>query len=388
MSTDPTTSPPPDKAVVGGDPDRPWHLRAWTGMLASGWFRVLWRNRFAVSPRRIPMMLLLSSFSCINSGLSVLQKLRYSRRIAATELTAPPIFVLGHWRSGTTLLHELLVCDPRHTYPSTYACFGPNHFLLTERLLTGLMGFFLPARRPMDNMAVGWEYPQEDEWALCNMGLRSPYLTILFPNQPPQDSAYMDLRDVPGEDRERWKQKLLWFLKCLTVREPKRIVLKTPIHTCRVRTLLELLPDARFVHIVRDPFVVYPSTIHTWQRMYRYHGLQVPRFAGLEEYVLDTFCRMYQAFDEDVSLIPPGHFCEVRYEDLVGDPVTEMRRVYDQIGLDGFEAVHAKLEEYAARSAAYRPNRYQLTPQERDTIATRWRSYIVKYGYAFPPAAA
>lgn len=366
---------------LAGAKDRPWHLRAWSGMHFSGYLRVLARNRFAVSPSRIPMASILTGISLVNSCLGLLQHWFYRRRIAATELVDDPVFVLGHWRAGTTLLHELLVCDPRHTYPDTYACFGPNHFLLTDRSLKRLIGFSLPKQRPMDNMAIGWEYPQEDEWALCNMGLPSPYLRIMFPNRPLTGPSYLDLRDVPPADRERWKRGLLWFLKCLTLRDSKRIVLKTPGHTCRIRTLLELFPRARFVHIVRDPLEVFPSTIHTWKRMYRYHGLQVPRYEGLEEYVLDTFCRMYEVYWEDVGGIDPGRLWEVRYEDLVADPLGQMEIVYRQLDLGDFESVRPHVAEYVARVGGYRTNRYEMTDSLRQQIAARWGPYLAKYGY-------
>ena len=112
----------------------------------------------------------------------------------------------------------------------------------------------------MDNMEAGWDRPQEDEFALCNMGSPSPYLTIAFPNRPPQDQEYFDLEGLSPQARERWKRRLVWFLKCVTVRRRKRIVLKSPPHTFRVKTLLELFPNARFVHIIRDPHVIFPST--------------------------------------------------------------------------------------------------------------------------------
>ena len=102
-------------------------------------------------------------------------------------------------------------------------------------------------------MASGWDRPQEDEFALCNMGVPSPYLTISFPNRPPQCDEYLDLAGLSPRRRERWKRGLMWFLKCVTLRQPKRIVLKSPQHTCRVKTLLEMFPRARFVHIVRNP---------------------------------------------------------------------------------------------------------------------------------------
>ena len=55
----------------------------------------------------------------IHSILGAIQKLVYGRRIRRTTLR-PPIFILGHWRTGTTLLHELLSLDPRHGYPTSY----------------------------------------------------------------------------------------------------------------------------------------------------------------------------------------------------------------------------------------------------------------------------
>lgn len=367
--------------VPTGALDRPWHMRAWSGMNVTAWWGALVRNHFAVSPPRVPMAVILSGLSLFNSSMSVLQRLIFGRRVGATELVEDPIFVLGHWRSGTTLLHELLVCDPQHTYPDTYACFGPNHFLLTAGVLKKWVRFLLPSQRPMDAMAIRWEYPQEDEWALCNMGLPSPYLTILFPNRPPQAREYLDLRDLPEKDRQRWKQCLLWFLKCLTLRDPKRIVLKTPAHTCRVRTLLEMFPAARFVHIVRDPYVIFPSTVHTWRRLYRYHGVQVPRYEGLEQHVLDTFAHMYRVFEEDAERIPPSQLCEVRYEALVRDPVGQMATVYESLGLGEFDEALPALREYAARSAGYKTNRYEITAETRAQIADRWGSYIDKYGY-------
>ena len=120
------------RAITTGAADRFGHMRAWVGMNVSGSSRVLVRNRFAVSPSRIAMAVIQSGISVINSSLWLLQQMLYNRRFARTELADDPLFVIGHWRSGTTLLHELLVHDPQHTCPNAYCCFGPNHFLLSD----------------------------------------------------------------------------------------------------------------------------------------------------------------------------------------------------------------------------------------------------------------
>jgi hypothetical protein len=366
---------------TGGSQDRFWVPRFWSGITIAGYFSLLARNRFAIAPRRMAMAAILSSLTFFNFVLWVLQAIFYGRRIRRTEIEQAPIFIIGHWRSGTTLLHELLVLDERHTYPDTYASFCPNHFLVSGWLLRPCLRFLLPSRRPMDNMAAGWDRPQEDEFALCNMGVRSPYLTMMFPNRPPQDQEYLDLEGVPPEGLARWKGALLWFLKSMTVRSPQRIVLKSPPHTCRIKVLLELFPEARFIHIVRDPQVIFPSTLNLWRRLYRDQGLQVPKYQGLEEHVFRTFQRMYEVFQRDQHLISPSQFCEVRYEDLVQDPVAQTRRIYQQLDLGKFDDFLPKLKDYLAGHAEYQTNRYSNSPEVRAEIDRRWGPLMKQYGY-------
>ncbi len=365
-----------------GYKDRPWIPRFWDGMSLRGWSRLLWRNRFAMSPSRIAMGVIISAVACFNAVLWFVQFLLLGRRIERTEIKDDPIFVIGHWRSGTTLLHELLVLDPRHTFPDTYACFSPNHFLVSGWWTRPLLKFLLPAHRPMDNMLAGWDHPQEDEFAMCNMGVPSPYLTTVFPNHPPQYQEYLDMRGVSAADAARWKRALLWFLKCVTLRNPKRIVLKSPPHTSRIRTLLEIFPKAKFVHIVRDPYVIFPSTVNLWKRLYRDEGLQVPKYDGLDEHVFKTLTRMYEAFERDRHLIAAGQFCEIRYEELIASPIAQMRRVYEELQLGDFETVRPVIEKYFAGQKDYKTNRYQMTPELHAEITRRWSAFIEQYGYA------
>ncbi len=374
--------PVESRSPSGGYKDRPWIPRFWDGMNISAWFGLLARNRFRITPRRWGMALIVSLCSLLNSLLWLIQEALYGRKIAAIEIREEPLFIIGHWRSGTTLLHELLVQDPRHTFPTTYACFAPNHFALTGRALPPILNAIMPMQRPMDNMPVGWDRPQEDEFALCNMGLPSPYLSMAFPNEPPHDPEYLTFDGVPRPKLDEWKRRFLWFLKCVTMQRPGRIVLKSPPHTGRVKALLELFPKARFVHIVRDPIVLFASTVNLWKRLYRDQGLQTPHYRDLEDRVFDTLCRMYEAFERDRTLIPASQFCEVRYEQLVADPVGEMRRVYDELNLGEFDKALPGIEKYVASQADYQRNRYDIAPETRERIARRWAAFLTRYGYS------
>jgi hypothetical protein len=319
--------------------------------------------------------------SSIHSVLRLIQKICWSRRIRNTKLHQPPIFILGHWRTGTTLLHELLIRDERHTYPTYYECFAPNHFLLTEKWMNKFFWFLAPNKRPMDNMAAGWDRPQEDEFALCMLGQPSPYLSIAFPNNGFVFSEYLDLEGVPPAALERWKKTFKRFLQTVTLRNRKRLVLKSPPHTCRIKVLKEMFPGAVFIHIVRNPYAVYPSTVNLWKALYHRQALQTPTFAGLEDYVFSTFVRMYDKLAETRHLVDGGHFYELRYEDLVADPIGQMRELYEHLNLGDFEAVLPRLEAYLASLAGYETNRFELTPQQRAEIRRRWGPVIARYGY-------
>lgn len=358
-----------------------WMPRIWQGCDFFAWIRLLARNRFAVHWSCWYIAVIATVVSFGHTVLRYVQQGLYGRQVSRTPIRHAPVFIIGHWRTGTTLLHEMLILDDRHTYANTYQCFEPNHFLLTERLFTRWMPFLMPTRRPMDNMAAGWDRPQEDEFALCMMGQPSTYLTIAFPNHRPQYPKYLDLRGLSPWALASWKRDFMRFLKHLNFKDPRRLILKSPPHTARIRVLLELFPDARFVHIVRDPYVVFPSTVNMWKALYRTHALQCPTFAGLDDYVFSTFNRLYDGLERDRGLVRPSRFYEVRYEDLIRDPLGRMHALYEQLELGEFERVRPQLQEYVAKNAGYETNRYDLTPELRAEITRRWETVIRKYGY-------
>jgi hypothetical protein len=233
----------------------------------------------------------------------------------------------------------------------------------------------------MDNMKAGFDRPQEDEFALCMLGQPSPYLTIAFPNNPPQCQDFLDLEKVTPGALRSWKRTLKQFLKQLTYKTGKRLVLKSPPHTARIKILREMFPGALFIHIVRDPYVVFPSTVNLWKTLYRTHGLQRPTYAGLDEQVLQTFNHMYRKLDEGKSLLEPGQFFEMRYEDLTSSPVEQMRKLYEHFNLGGWDDYLPRLQAYLAGTKGYETNKYDLAPEQRALVTKAWGEVIVRYGY-------
>lgn len=361
----------------------PWYTpRFWHGMRFSTWMRSLAHNRFIVSLDRLPTALSITGFSVINSGAAAVEQLVYGRRIAQTELTAPPIFILGHWRAGTTFLHELLIRDPAHTYATTYQCFAPHHFVLTDSWVTPWTERILPSRRPMDNMAAGWQRPQEDEFALGNLGVPTPYSSMMFPRQGPMHDEYLDLHSLSSAELETWKHEMLHFFRRITFRDPRRIVVKSPPHTARVRTLLAMFPDAKFVHLVRDPYELYLSTINLWKSLNEVQRLQtIGAQEWVEEYVLSSHETMYAAYEQDRQLLGEDQLYELRFEDLVANPLEKLRDVYAQLDLGDFSRLESPVEQHLADVKNHRRNQYELSDEKRDLVRQRWSGYFERYGY-------
>jgi hypothetical protein len=369
-------------APPAADKKPQWTPRMWEGCDFFAWLKLLWSNRFAVYPRQWYIAVIITFVSFTNTLLRLVQDAIHGRGVRNTKLAGPPIFILGHWRTGTTLLHELLICDERFGYPTTYECMTPNHFLLSEAFFTRWLNFLAPSSRPMDNMKAGFDRPQEDEFALCMFGVGSPYLTIAFPNRPPQCQEYLDMEGVPAAGLRRWKRAFKQFLLRVTYKTGKRLVLKSPPHTARIKTLAPMFPGAIFIHIVRDPLVVFPSTVNLWRTLYKTHGLQTPTFAGLQEHVLQTFVRLYDRLEEGKKLLDAERFYELRYEDLIQDPVAAMKKIYDHFQLGGFDQYLPRLQAYLATIKGYETNKYQVTDEQRAEIAKHWGDVIRRYGYS------
>jgi hypothetical protein len=244
-------TPPSTPNVKSGG--RRWSPRFFQGTDTFTWAKMLWRNRFAVDPPYWYIAAIISVMSSVNLVLRWVQHGMYGRQLSRIGIEKEPVFVIGHWRTGTTLLHELLIQDPQFNFPDFFACFNPNHRLISERFVKTYATFLAPEQRPMDNMAAGWDRPQEDEFALCLLGLPSTYADIVFPNTRTEYPGSLDLSGLSTGERKHWMRSFRHFLQTLMIRDSRRLVLKSPPHTARIPTLLEMFPDARFVHIVRDP---------------------------------------------------------------------------------------------------------------------------------------
>ncbi len=355
---------------------RPWH-----GMTLGIWLSLLSRNRFGISPVRLPLGTTITLASLFNSMLRQISESIYAHRAEQTEIKHAPLFIIGHWRTGTTLLHELLSCDARFGFASTYACMAPHHFLMTERFLSQLLPFMLPKQRPMDNMSLGWGRPQEEEFALLLLGLPSIYSHFAFPLQKAGFTMHVDPTNLPEQEIRRFREGLLWFIRRLTLKNPHRLVLKSPLHTFRIELLADLFPAAQFIHMVRNPFDVVPSTLRMWEKMVQAMGLNTRQHPDMETNLFNLFTAMYRRFEQSRPMLNAAQLCEVRYEELVSDPIQQIERIYQELSLGDFDPAYPAVAKYLDTTKNYRPNHYGVAAELSSRIEDECGDYIQRYGY-------
>ena len=300
-------------------------------------------------------------------------------RLHRSQADMEAIFILGFWRSGTTLLHEMIAADENFAYPTSYACFHPHHFLFSERFAT--TGG--EVRRPQDQVMTGWRTPQEDEFALLCLGARSPYEGLIAAADFGNAMKLADPEDMPARDARRWEQLFLRFFHAVWLAGGKRaLVLKSPTHSYRVRTLRRLVPKARFVLLVRDPYEIFESMMKTYRAFSLRYGL-VPGLPNrdLREVILAERLRCEDKLRTGLSGLGSDRLAVVRYEDLIADPVGTVEAIYRQFGLQHFERIRPRLAEKARRMRGS-PRVAAIPPSQwRDRLRLAWAEIFDRYGY-------
>lgn len=357
------------------------------GVTAGDWWRLLRENHFDVDAIYWHRALFITALSLLNSVYRSKEERLYHDAIANTPITQSPLFILGHWRSGTTHLHNLIAQDSNQfAFANTYQVVNPHTFLCTEDVNTRRFARLVPKKRPMDNIALSFHTPQEDEFAPCLITLRSLYLGITFPRREDFYGRYLTFRGVPREEIEEWKRGFLWFLKKLTLKYGRAIVLKSPPHTARVGLLLEMFPDARFVHIHREPYTVFQSCQHFYDTAMWYTYLQRPQLDQVNERIIRRYVTLYDAFFEERPLIPHGNYHEVSFEDLERDPVGQVRGIYEKLKLSGFEKVRSKLQQYVDSLRHYEKNSFPPPPADlRRKVGQAWQRSFAEWNYPREP---
>ena len=292
---------------------------------------------------------------------------------------------MGHWRSGTTYLHNILCQDNQFGFITMLQAAFPNSFM-TFKIFRSFMKRFLPKNRPMDNVSMGITLPQEDEMALSDLYPCSFYNAFYFPKK----LRLLFLRFVKFENvaikiKERWQKIYQYLLKKASYyMGGKQLVLKNPVNTARVKLLLNMFPKAKFIHIYRNPYIVFASTLNFYEKAIKPFALQdIPR-PLLEKNIFWIYKTMMESYFKEKSLIPKENLVEIKFEDLEANPLEQVKYIYDGLNLDGYSRVKFKILRYIEKLKDYKKNIYYFTEEMINKVKINWKFAIRKWKYDPP----
>ena len=309
---------------------------------------------------------------------------RRYRKMKELEDVEDPIFIIGHWRSGTTFVHNVISKDPKFGYCTTYQTVFPHLMLWGRRFFRWCMKVVMPSSRPTDSLELTPDQPQEEEFAIANMSPVSYYHFWCFPRHIAEyRRKYLVMKDLGEDEREEFRrtQKKMIDL-ALRVSGKKQFLSKNPPHTGRVKELLELYPNAKFVYLVRNPYTVYKSTMSFIGNTLKTTQLQDISREELEKEVLETYTELFDKYEADKGLIPEGHLIEVRFEDFEKDPVAMAEKIYKALDLGDFESVRPLMSEYAGQKKGFKKNKYQYDEHTVSAVNAHWSKAVEKWGYS------
>ncbi|TET13035.1 MAG: sulfotransferase, partial [Dehalococcoidia bacterium] len=305
------------------------------------WLRLLWNNK-DIDRKFIPRALFVCFSTFLTSPLRLYESVRYGRIVKNTAIHRSPIFIVGHWRTGTTHLHNLLCQDKNLGYVSTFQAFAPGLCLVGEKVIKRLFDKIakkLHPTREIDNIPLSMDNPEEEDLAIASM---SPYSYLHMYTFPRQARYFFErytfgFNNLPESTLAEWKEIYLTIMRKATLQAGgKRLVIKNCADSGRIKTLLDLFPDAKFIHIYRNPYHVFRSTLFLYRVVLERSQLQEISPDEIEAWVSWFYTQLMQRFLADKALIPAGNLVEVKYEDLEAAPLDQLRRVYETLSLPGF----------------------------------------------------
>lgn len=313
-----------------------------------------------------------------------LQKILYSKRIRKVSFHQhPPVFILGMWRSGTTFLHYMMSKDPQFGYLNNHQAFTFNFSLLSFDRFNKILNVFVPKRRPQDNVRLTLDDPAEEEQPFSTFTKRSSIHSFFFPRNQEYFRKYHLFEGIDEKDKAKWKKDYLFLLKNISVYSKKeKLLLKNPHNTGRVKELLELFPDAKFIFIHRDPYTVFRSTKKLYMQMIGSQFLQFLSQKEIEKLIVDNNASILKKYLAERELIPGGNLVEIGFDQLESAPMETVEEVYKQLGIPGFEDAKPTISAYLDSVKDYKKNKFKpLGKKQKERIDSKWKVWFETFNY-------
>ena len=288
------------------------------------------------------------------STLVSLQDNRYRKLLADKPLEHDPVFILGHWRSGTTFVHNVFSCDKHFGYNTTYQTVFPHLMMWGQPFFKKNMSWLMPDKRPTDNMELAVDLPQEEEFALANMMPYTYYNFWFFPKyQQEYAEKYLLFNDITPQELKAFEETFL----------------------------VKMFPGAKFIYLMRNPYTVFESTRSFFTNTIQPLKLEDITPEELEQNILSIYAKLYHKYEADKACIPAGNLIEVKFEDFEADAMGMTEHIYQALSLPGFPESRKDIEKYVGGKKGYKKNKYKYDDRTVRLVQDNWGFALEQWKY-------
>ncbi|UBM62529.1 sulfotransferase [Candidatus Sulfidibacterium hydrothermale] len=349
----------------------------------STFFRVLSNGK--VKPGRWFHVILSSLIILIFSPFRLIDFFWFRQQQRKKRISAQPVFILGHWRSGTTFLHNLLCQLEKVSFVTTYQSVFPHH-LKSKAVIGRFMKTAMPSRRPGDNIKMDIDYPQEDEYALSNSTFASFYHFFYYPKKYRAFyQKYVRFENSSPAFKKYWAKKYhTVVMKAILNTGNAAIILKNPVNTARIPTLLQMYPQAKFIHIVRNPVTVYCSTKKFFSAVIPTLSFQKITPGEISQLIFWLYESIMHDFFNEKQQIPEKQFYEIRYETLLEKPDEVLEKLIHTLKIPFSEKDKLQISRYLKSQRTHKTDKYTLRRKEWDYLQKHWGFAMKQWNYSIP----
>jgi hypothetical protein len=327
-----------------------------------------------VSVSRFPIFLIYILRYIILEPFRLIQVFMFQKRIENHELTEQPIFVLGHWRSGTSHLQNLLFQDPGMTTSTIFSGLFADNYLVSGFWLSGFLNFIcriFKVKYSIQRTPMNLNIPVELDSSLCAMTSENCYTWgQLFPKR-----------------FEKWLNKIVFFQDEKTTKEwirdydfmirklsykskGKRVIVKTPGDTARIALLLKKYPKAKFIYIHREPIPVFHSNLYLWKVIQTENSVQKISKDEIKRLIIKTYKQLLTAYLEQRKLLPASQLIEVHFKNIQQNPLREIKAIYSKLGLSAVP--EKELTSLISVNKSYKVNSYSTPTELENELKIAW----------------
>lgn len=315
-------------------------------------------------------------------------ELTKNKRIREHTIKEDPVFILGFYRSGTSYMHQFLTQDDRFGYHTNFQMILPDLMLTTEKVLAPFLDFICRTfnlQDPVHRIQMSFKFPGEEDAAMTTgLNPKGAQWGYFFPKMMQGHfKKYVLFEDIPETEIEEWKRDFMFLIKKISLASKgKQLILKSPPNTARIKVLLSLFPNAKFVLIHRNPYEVYASNQRFWKVTKRIYALGSTKSIDVNDIILNTYSDIMKQYLLEKELIPEGQLIEMPYADFIQQPMENMQKIYETLGLNDFSDCEATFQSYVGRQKSYVRLKHELPADEKKVVTEKFAPFLKHWNYA------